>query len=55
MHDIYCHVHGGSKLGTKVRKWFRNLFEAGVAEKQTKSNIKIVSMTNSFEGMIKVK
>ena len=55
MHYIYCHVHGGSKLETKVRKWFSNLFEAGVTEKQTKSNVKIVSMTKSFEGTIKVK
>jgi len=47
MHDIYCHVHGGSKLDTKFKKWFRKLFEAGVTEKQTKSNIKIVSMTKS--------
>jgi len=56
MHVIYCHVRGGSKLETKVRKWFRNLFEAGgVTEKQTKSNIKIISITMPFENMIKVK
>jgi hypothetical protein len=55
MHDVNCHVHGGSKLETKVRKWFRNLFEAGETEKQTKSNIKIVGMTKSFESMIKVR
>jgi hypothetical protein len=55
MHNIYCHVHRGSKVETKVKKWFKNLFEAGVTEKQVKSNIKIVSMTESSESMIKVK